>query len=81
MTEDDLRRQFSEFRSSTMPRPPVKDFYNLTQRRYQQRRWMITVLLMVALLCAGLGLAVPAAWLLDYTDRQGDPQPAVSRLR
>ena len=28
---------------------------------------------MVGFLCAGLGVAVPAALFLDYTDRQGDP--------
>ena len=28
---------------------------------------------MVAFLCGGLGLVAPAVWLLDYTDRQGDP--------
>ncbi|MEU8608452.1 hypothetical protein AB0C29_10680 [Actinoplanes sp. NPDC048791] len=39
----------------------------------RRRRWMIAVGLMVAFLCGGLGIAVPAVLLLDYTDRQGDP--------
>jgi hypothetical protein len=39
----------------------------------QRRRLVVAVLGMVAFLCLGLGVAVPAALLLDLTDRQGDP--------
>ena len=31
------------------------------------------MLVMIAFLCGGLGVAVPAVLLLDYTERQGDP--------
>lgn len=39
----------------------------------QRRRWVVAGLVMVAFLCSGIGVAVPAVLLLDYTARQGDP--------
>lgn len=39
----------------------------------QRRRWAVAVMAMVGFLCAGLGVAVPVALFLDFTDRQGDP--------
>jgi hypothetical protein len=39
----------------------------------QRRRWTIAALVMIAFLCASLGVAVPAVLLVDFTVRQGDP--------